>query len=323
MSEHSATNERANSASLSVEFMRVWRGLHDKELFGGLLIAWVAMFHFLGNSTFGYIDSPSLFQWMYICYDNKGSDDGYGMLIPFIVFFLLWGKRDEFLALPGKPWAPAIGLLLIAVLIHLLGYAMQQPRVSIVAFFFGLYALLGVVWGRNWLKVAFMPFSMFVFCEPMSSLEVIKHLTMPLQLLASAISAWVAHGVLGFEVSRQGTHILDSFGVVRYEVSEGCSGIRSLISLFVLMTAFGMITYRSPWRRLALMLISAPMALFCNVLRLVSVITAGEVWGAKASEVVHEYSGFFTYALALACMLALSRWWSEKPVPEPVALSNA
>lgn len=281
------------------------------------------MFHFLGNSTFGYIDSPSLFQWMYRCYTQPDSDDGHGMLIPFIVMFVLWRKRNELLALPRRPWVPAICFLALAILIHLLGFAAQQPRFSIVALFFGFYALVGLLWGADWLKATFMPFSIFAFCVPISTSETITNLTMPLRLMATAISTWAAHGVLGFEVTRRGTQILDATGVARYEVAAACSGIRSLISLFVLMTVFGMLNYRSGWRRLGLMLISVPLALFCNVLRLVSVIIAGQVFGVAASEVAHEYSGFFTYALAIACMVLLSRWWKENPLPQPTVLSQS
>ena len=41
----------------------VWARLENKGLFFTLLGAWVALFLFLGNSTFGYYDKPSLFYW--------------------------------------------------------------------------------------------------------------------------------------------------------------------------------------------------------------------------------------------------------------------
>ena len=323
MIDRSQTSEQANSASFAEEFWSLWRELPEKGCFFGLLFAWVVMFHFLGNSTFSYIDSPSIFRWVYSFYSDPDLDDSHGLLIPLVVLVVLWWRRQRLLALPRKGWSPALGMLALAVVLHLLGFAAQQPRLSIVSFFFGLYALVGLTWGRDWLKATFMPFSIFVFCVPISSLEIIKNLTMPLRLLATAISTGVAHGVLGFEVTRRGTQILDATGVARYEVAAACSGIRSLISLFVLMTIFGMLNYRSMWRRFGLMLLSVPLALFCNVLRLISVIIAGQVFGVTASEVAHEYSGFFTYAIAIACLLLLSRWWKEKPLPQTTALSQS
>lgn len=315
MSEPTATKEHDNSADFREEAARIWKALPDKELFGVLLVAWLAMFHFLGNSTFGYVDSPSIFRWMYEIYSLPEGDDGHGLLIPGIVLGVLWWRRDVLLALPRSNWPPALLLLAGATLLHVFGFAAQQPKVSIVALFLGLYALVGITWGASWMKATLMPFSIFAFCVPISSH--LTDLTMPLRLLATKISVCIAHDFLGFVVSRNGTQILDVFGTPRYDVAAACSGIRSLVSLFVLMTVFGMITYRSPWRRLALMLLSIPVALFCNVLRLLSVITAGEVFGHEAGNIAHEYSGFFTYAIAIGCMVALSRWWNEDTPTNP------
>ena len=90
-----------------------WQRLPDKGLFFGLLAAWCALFHFLGNSTFGYVDTPSLFHWMYNAYNSKSpaADDGHANLIPFVVLGLFWWKRKELLAQPLKTWWPGLILL--------------------------------------------------------------------------------------------------------------------------------------------------------------------------------------------------------------------
>ena len=230
MREPLPTNEQDNSHDFRDDLRRVWNELPDKKLFGVLLIAWVTMFHFFGNSTFGYIDSASIFHWMYSVYSLPESDDGHGLLIPWVVLAVLWWRRKLLLSLPRNSWWPAVVILLLAICFHLLGFAVQQPRISIISFFLGLYALVGVIWGRDWLKATFMPFSIFAFCVPISTLEVIKNLTTPLRLMATAISTSAAHGVLGFEVTCRGTQILDAAGVARYDVAAACSGIRSLIS---------------------------------------------------------------------------------------------
>ena len=76
-----------------IEFMDCWQRLPNKGLFLVLLVAWLALFHFLGNSTLGYISTPSLLQWLHIIYqgeDASGSDDGHGKFIPFVVLALFW-----------------------------------------------------------------------------------------------------------------------------------------------------------------------------------------------------------------------------------------
>ena len=141
------------SEGLSDEIRIAWRQLPDKGLFFVLLGAWLALFHFLGNSTFGYVDTPSLLVWMYNAYSSSGleGDDGHGLIIPFLVVGLFWWKRKELLALRLRGWWPGLLLAAAALVLHILGYLVQQSRISIVALFVGIYALTGLTWGTRWL----------------------------------------------------------------------------------------------------------------------------------------------------------------------------
>ena len=49
--------------SLSEEIRACWRALPDKGLFFGLLAVWLLLFQFLGNATFGYVRTASLFEF--------------------------------------------------------------------------------------------------------------------------------------------------------------------------------------------------------------------------------------------------------------------
>src|SRR5882724_10042124 len=98
-----------------------WQSLPDKPLFFSLVAVWVAFFQFLGNSTFGYTDTPSLFVWLNYAYNNS-SDDAHGKLVPFVVLGLLWFKRQELVAAPKAPWWPGLGLVVAGLLLHVAGY---------------------------------------------------------------------------------------------------------------------------------------------------------------------------------------------------------
>src|SRR6478672_4990304 len=106
------------SKSFRLAFMDCWQRLPNKTFFLILLLAWFSLFQFLGNTTVGYIrsQSPSLFRWLLDAYDPAGnylrSDDGHGVLIPFVVMALLWWKREELLGQQLRTWSP--GLLLVA-----------------------------------------------------------------------------------------------------------------------------------------------------------------------------------------------------------------
>ncbi len=167
-----------------IEFMDCWQRLPNKGLFLVLLVAWLALFHFLGNATLGYIPTPSLLSWMHMAYASSsdgGSDDSHGKLIPFVVLGLLWWKRKQLLAQPLQIWWPGLLLVVLGLALHLLGYMVQQPRISIVALFTGIYGLMGLVWGRQLLRESFFPFFLFAFCVPLGWSAV--SITFPLRLL--------------------------------------------------------------------------------------------------------------------------------------------
>ena len=129
--------------------LNCWRQLPNKVFFFVLLAAWLALFQFLGNSTFGYVDTPSLPHWMYNAYNSSSAtaDDGHGNLIPFVVLALFWWKRKELLAGRFQTWWSGLLLVGAALALHVLGYVVQQPRISIVALFTGVYGLMGLAWG--------------------------------------------------------------------------------------------------------------------------------------------------------------------------------
>ena len=293
------------------DIIAAWRGMPEKWFFLGLFAAWCCLFHFLGNSTFGYIDTSSLFGWMANAYGAAGADDDHGFLIPFVVGGLFWWKRKKLIALPHRLWTPALIGLLAAVLLHIFGYLVQQPRISIVAFFLGTYSLIALTWGTQWARECLFPFVLFIFCVPVSTLEIMKNITLPLRLFATAVSSAIANNVVGFGVIRQGTLLFDASGTYTYDIDAACSGIRSLISLFILMVVYSVVAYRSYRKRLYLVLASVPFAILCNVLRLLSVIIAAELFGQTVGNKVHDWSGFFTYAFAVISVTVLSRYWTE------------
>src|SRR4051794_18133922 len=155
------------------EFAAVWPRITNKPFFFAVLAAWLALFHFIGNSSFGYYKTPSLLQWMYNTYNEPSADDSHGLLIPFAVLALVWWKRKTLLELPQRAWWPGVALLVLAVLTHIAGYIVQQPRISIAAFFLGLYAIIALSWGPKWMKASFFPFVLFAYSMPLSSLDIL------------------------------------------------------------------------------------------------------------------------------------------------------
>lgn len=308
------SDERANPGggqSFVDDVKRCWAAWPEKFLFLGLLAAWGGFFQVLGNSTFGYVDTASLFRWLHTAYNSPSSEDGHGNLIPLVVLGLFWWRREELLAVPKRVWPPALAWLAVAVLLHVVGYVVQQPRVSVVALFAGIYALMGLAWGPAWLRASFFPFVLFVFCVPIGSLA--EGITFPLRMMVARATAGFSTGVLGIEVVREGSQIFSPSRSFNYDVAPACSGIRSLISLLALTTIYGFVSFRAAWKRGLMVLVAVPLAVFGNVVRVVAVIVVADAFGQDAGAFVEQRLGFVTFAVALGCVLGLGWGLRERP----------
>lgn len=281
-----------------------------KAAFGILIAGWGALFHWLGNSTFGYKDTPSLFGWLQYCYSMR-TEEEHVFVVPFVVLFLLWWKREELLDAPKRVWWLPLILLGVAVLTHMAGYIIQQARVSFLGFVLGLYALMGVVWGPKWLRAIFFPFFLLVFCMPLgNSAEII---TFPLRMLVTKLSVAISSYGLGIDVIRDGSRIFDATRTFQYDVAPACSGIRSLVALLAISTIYGFIAFNKLWKSVLIVLSAFPFAVLGNTVRITTVILVGKVAGQEAGARVEQNLGFVTFAVSIAGMLLLGYLLRERP----------
>ena len=274
-----------NIADLQRDTADCWKRLPNKAFFFVLLAAWLALFQFLGNSILGYIHTPSLFTWMYRAYNNSISDDADGNFIPFLVIGLFWWKRHELLNSRLELWGPGLGILIVGIILHLLAYVAQLPQVSIVALFVGLYGIMGLAWGTEWLRKSFFPFFLFAFSVPLGAHA--TFITFPLRLFVTWLVEVVSH-VFGIGIIRVGTELFDPSGSFQYDVVAACSGIRSLFAIFFLATVYGFFTFKSTGKRLFIMALALPFSILGNFLRLFMVIVAAEIGGQKLGDSVHD-----------------------------------
>jgi exosortase len=304
------------------DFGRYWQNLPYKTLFVCLLAAWIALFHFLGNSTLGYTNRPSIFGWLNWVL-TKSEDDQHGPWMLVVVLALLWWKRKELAAAPKRNWWPAFGIIVIAILLHGLGYMVQQTRISLVGFFVGIYGIVGVVWGPAILRATFFPMFLFAFCMPMGG-TLANSATLPLRIVATKITTIVAHLVFGINVIQDGTRIFDANHTYSYEVAAACSGIRSLTATLALALIYAFVMMKSPWRRLAMVTATIPLAIAANVFRLSTIIIASEAFGQETGKYVHEssWASLMPYIPMIGGILLLGHWLREKR-PQSASDPNA
>jgi exosortase len=196
----------------------------------------------------------------------------------------------------------------VALVLHLLGYVIQQTRISVVAFFAGFYGLMGLVWGLAWLRAAFFPFFLFAFCVPLATLS--EPITFPLRLVATQITGWLSQGVLGINVICDGTRIFDPNGAYQYEVAAACSGIRSMTATLALSLVYGFVAFSSWWKRLVMVAAAFPLAVLANVIRLTMIIVASAAFGESTGKYVHSstWLSLLPYVPALGGVFLVGAW---------------
>jgi exosortase len=285
-----------------------WKAIPHKGLFVSLLAAWVVFFDFFGDPIFGYYHS--IFFWAILTY-NAFPDDQHGLYIPLVILGLFWWKREELKKVQSRLWLPGLSIICSALLVHMVGYVIQQPRISLVSFFLGVYGIIGVVWGPAVLKASFFPMCLLAFAIPISAMG--EFITFPLRLFATKVTFVIAD-TLGVNIMRQGTQLMDRNGSFQFEVAAACSGLRSLTATAALCTIFAFMNLKKTWKKMVMILAAVPLAIAGNILRLMTLITVSELFGRKVGEMVHE-STFFSllpYVPGIVGILVLGHLLQEK-----------
>src|SRR5207253_1167948 len=175
------------------------------------------------------------------------SDENYshGLLIPFVIGFILWQERkrfDEQISHPAT-WLGAIGVSvsLLALWAGTAGAELFVQRLSLVL----LVASIAIYFfGLRILRLIAVPMFLLILTIPIPQI-LFNRIAFPLQLFASrcAVSAMTLFEIPGL---RQGNVIelmpLGAREPKRLAVVEACSGIRSLMTLVTLAVVYAYFT---------------------------------------------------------------------------------
>src|SRR5207237_227916 len=147
-----------------------------------------------------------------------------------------------------RVWPAGLTLIAVALILHIGGYLAQQTRISLAAFYFGTYALMGLVWGPAALRAAFFPMCLFAFALPLGTIA--ETITFPLRVIAVNVTGSIASHVFGISVIHRGTSLMDANGSFQYEVAAACAGLRSLTAVLTLCTVFAFLNFSRARNRL-------------------------------------------------------------------------
>jgi exosortase len=234
----------------------------------------------------------------------ENPDYSHGLLLPLVSAYLIWKRKEEWKERPAMP--SSFGLLVMLGALGLLflgelGAEFFLTRVSLLAFLAGLVLFL-LGWGH--LRLAAFPLGILLLAIPLPAV-IFYQLTFPLQLVASRL-ATTGLELAGVPVLRDGNLIM--LPNITLEVVEACSGIRSLFTLLTLTILYGYFLESRVWLRVIMVLLTVPLAIFCNALRITGTgFLTQHVDPAAAENFFHTFSGWLIFLVALGTLLAIHR----------------
>lgn len=238
-------------------------------------------------------------------------DFSHGFLVPFFSLFLVWDRRKVLEATPVRQSWAGVPLIVLALLILFVGVYGAELFSSRLSF---LLLLAGLIWtflGSRMLRELWFPLAVLLLAIPLPAI-LFNRITFPLQLLASRVASDTLP-MLGVPVLRDGNVI--ELPIMKLEVAEACSGIRSLMSLFTLSVFYGYFIERTTVRRWVLALASLPIAVAANVARIVGTGLCVQYWDpSKAMGFFHEFSGWVMFVVSLGCLYLVHRVMALIPV---------
>jgi exosortase len=247
------------------------------------------------------------------------SDANYshGVLILPIVVYLIWSRRDRLAATERRPSAAGLVIVIGSLLVLLVGMAGVEfflIRISAIGVAVGILVFLA---GWQWLRVLAFPIGFSLLMVPLPPV-VFYQIAFPLQLLATRFGVGILQ-LTRIPVLREGNVI--ALAHTTLEVTEACSGIRSLLSLFTLAVLYGYFATPRGAQRIVIALSSIPIAIVANGLRIAGTGIAAQYVGPRAAVgFFHEFSGWTVFMTSFVMLVALGH--ALKMFPSP-AVSRA
>jgi exosortase len=243
-----------------------------------------------------------IFQNLYLDWMND-PNYSHGLLVPLISGYFVWQNRQKLETLEVKPANSGLLLILFALLVLFAGVAAQEYFSKRSSFVFLLAGIVLFQFGWQWLKSLALPIGFLFFMIPLPYI-VYDAMAFPLKLFVAKFSV-ISLKLMGVVVWREGNIIM--FPQTVLEVADACSGLRSLMSLLALGVALAVFSQKSRGAMVLLVLMTVPIAILTNMVRVIGTGFLAQYYGAAAAEgFFHEFAGMGVFVLAMVLLFVCS-----------------
>lgn len=243
----------------------------------------------------------------------KHEDYNYCYLIPVVVLYLLWEKRDALVHIESNPSWFGYGPLIIGLMLFWIGELGGEYYTMYLSSWFVLFGLCWMHLGWRKLNIILFPIAFILTMFPPPSF-IYYNLSLKLKLISSKLGVWALQG-LGKTAYREG-NVID-LGFTQLQIVDACNGLRYLFPLIVLALLVAYFSKSALWKRVLIVLSAVPISIFVNGLRIALVGSLYPIWGPQVAEgFFHDFSGWAIFIISLGVLLAeiwiLNRLFREK-----------
>jgi exosortase len=279
----------------------------------------LTLVYFFGLLRIFRAGSVSLAEWCWAAWNPLNHQEHSRLVLP-IACALLWWERRRTAQIPRSP--SSLGLLpfCLGIAAFLVAVRTAQPRLGIVALPLLFWGATWFLWGAAVVRACRFPFAFLLLMVPVGNYV---QGTVSLQLLVTGACNLLAP-LIGLHVEATGTTIRSLDGGFHFEIAEGCSGIRSLMSMVSVTALYVHFAQPVTWKKVAVFTGSLVFAVVGNIGRIFSVLLVARFAGPKwAGGLYHDYSDLIFFPVAVAAMMGFNRWisrdWSRlAPRPQPI-----
>lgn len=245
-------------------------------------------------------------------------DDKYShvLLIPLMVASLVYLQRKrifsgvQFCVFKGAPLL-IVGIVLFCLAQTRLFTLNSNDHLSVVTLAIILVWIGGFVlcFGAKSFRAARFPLLFLLLMIPIPTAAMDK--TIVALQAGSALMTYALFKVLGIPVLWQGFKF--SLPGVEIEIAEECSGLRSSLALFITSVLAGHMFLQSGWRKTLFTLLTVPVVIFKNAVRIVTISCLGVyVDPGFLHGRLHRYGGLPFSIISLAILISLLFALQEK-----------
>ena len=255
---------------------------------------------------------------------QRDAESSVGMLAPLATAYMIWTRRAQFMEHVSSSILAGVSVFVAGFGVNLVG----------THFLYASLSNLGLVLCANGIALAFLgyrsyckiwyPLAFLILMCPMPG-RIQDAVMLPLQTMASTCSSIVLE-TLGIAAERSG-NVFEIRGH-SVAVAEACNGLRMVTSSLLVAGVLAYLLIDRPrWQRVGLLISSIPIALACNIGRIVLTgILFHLGWPQLAEGLFHALTGLLMMPIMIGLLMVelciicrVTRWASQSETAGPIS----